>query len=106
MQAQSSMQAMQMQVGDAISQAYGTAYDVVTQTAPRGYKINEALEADLANYANLLGAQVLAGEMSTAEMQMLMSTYPDKWAAKTGLSKYRRHDMKLGVPDTEKAYTK
>jgi hypothetical protein len=104
--AQSGMQQLQAQVGDAISQAYGTAYDVVTQTAPRGYKINEALEADLANFANLLGAQVLAGQMSTAQMQMLMSTYPDKWAAKTGLSKYRRHDMKEGVPTTEQAYTK
>lgn len=104
MAAQAGMQQLQMQVGDAISQAYGTAYDVVTQTAPRGYKINEALEADLANYANLLGAEVLAGKMSTAQMQMLMATYPDKWAAETGLSKYRRHDMKQGVPTTEKAY--
>tara|TARA_R100001129_G_scaffold183341_1_gene165600 strand:- start:1497 stop:2402 length:906 start_codon:yes stop_codon:yes gene_type:complete len=93
MQAQSQMQVMQMQVGDAISQAYGTAYDVVTATAPRGYKINEALESDLANFANLLGAQVMSGEMSVAQAQMALATYPDQWAQKTGLSKYRRHDM-------------
>ena len=104
MQAQSQMQQMQMQVGDAISQAYGTAYDVVTQTAPNGYKINEALEADLANFANLLGAQVMSGQMSVSQAQMALTTYPDKWMQETGLSKYRRHDMKLGVPTTEKAY--
>lgn len=104
MQAQSQMQAMQMQVGDAISQAYGTAYDVVTQTAPNGYKINEALEADLANFANLLGAQVMSGQMSVSQAQMALTTYPDKWMQETGLSKYRRHDMKTGVPTTGHAY--
>lgn len=104
MQAQAQMQAMEAQVGDSVAQAYGSAYDVVTATAPRGYKINEALESDLANFANLLGQQVLAGAMSIGEMQMQLATFPDRWAAKTGLSKYRRHDMKLGVPDRGKAY--
>ena len=91
--AQGSMLQMERQVGDAIAQAYGSAYDVVTQTAPNGYKINEALEADLAEYSNMVGQSVFSGEMSQQEAQMLLSTYADRWSQQTGLSKYRRHDM-------------
>jgi len=104
LQAQQQQLAMETGVGDAISQAYGSAYDVVTQTAPENFMISEALEADLAQYANLLGQQVLSGQMSIAEMQMLMSTYPDKWAQKTGLPKYQKiktgrwHDTSIGKP--------
>ena len=104
LQARQQQLAMETGVGDAISQAYGSAYDVVTQTAPENFMISEALEADLAQYANLLGQQVLSGQMSIAEMQMLMSTYPDKWAQKSGLPKYqkiktgRMYDTSIGKP--------
>tara|TARA_R100001510_G_C7650350_1_gene207861 strand:- start:276 stop:1193 length:918 start_codon:yes stop_codon:yes gene_type:complete len=93
LQAQQQQLAMETGVGDAIAQSYGSAYDVVTQTAPEGFMISEALEADLAQYANLLGQQVLSGQMSIAEMQMLMTTYADKWSQSTGLPKY----MKVGL---------
>ena len=105
MQAQQQMQALEGQIGDSVAQAYGSAYDVVTATAPRGYKINEALEADLANFANLLGQQVLAGQMTIGEMQMQLATYADRWSQATGLSKYRRHDMSGNLPSPEQAYT-
>tara|TARA_R100001163_G_scaffold9972_1_gene9477 strand:+ start:7248 stop:8201 length:954 start_codon:yes stop_codon:yes gene_type:complete len=90
MGAQAQLREQEAAVGTAISQAYGTAYDVVTATAPEGWMISEPLEADLAAYAQLVGQQVMAGEMTLAQAQMELATYPDRWAQATGQTKYQK----------------
>lgn len=105
-QAIAAQRANEMAMGDAITQAYGTAYDVVANSAPSGYKMSPRLEQDLTSYANLVGQAVMAGEMSPYEAQIAISTYPDKWAAKYG-SKYERFETPEFDPSkySAKAYT-